>query len=127
MSCRQTGFSTKGMIDHHLPGTIGLELHLAPAAENERKHYIFNTMFFSATEVAVSIAKFYVRRGKNREALPVLLRTINNPTMAKEAEHRRMIDLLLFQVYLALGNTVLQCFTIPAIQNSRIPFSTLKS
>ncbi|HXO76911.1 MAG TPA: histidine kinase dimerization/phosphoacceptor domain -containing protein, partial [Puia sp.] len=80
---------------------------LAPAAGKELKHNIFNTMFFSATEVAVSTAKFYVRWGKYREALPVLLRTINNPSMAKEAEARRMIGLLLFQVYLALGNTQL--------------------
>jgi len=79
-------------------------IRLAPAAGNELKHNIFNTLFFSATEVAISIAKFYVQRGKNREALPVLLRTIHNPSMAREAEHRRMVDLLLFQVYLALGN-----------------------
>lgn len=80
-------------------------VRLAPAVENERKHNIFSTMFFSPTEVAVNIAKFYVRWGKYREALGLLLQTINNPSMAREAEHRRSVDLLLFQVYLALGDT----------------------
>ena len=79
-------------------------IRLIPAAEDELKHNIFNTLFFSATEVAVSIAKFYVRWGKPREALALLLRTIHNPSMAREADHRRMVDLLLFQVYLALGD-----------------------
>jgi two-component sensor histidine kinase len=80
-------------------------IQLAPATEHELKRKIFDGLFLTASEVAVGVAKFYIRWGKNREALPVLLRAIHNPSMARQAEDRRMVELLLFQVYLALGDT----------------------
>jgi two-component sensor histidine kinase len=78
---------------------------LMPAVESESQHNIFSTIFFAPSEVVVGIAKFDVRRGRNREALALLLPAIHNPSMAREAEDRRMMELLLFQVYLALGDT----------------------
>ena len=80
-------------------------IRLAPATENELKHNIFTNLYLSASEAAVSIGKFYIRWGKNREALTFLLQAIQNPSMARQAEDRRMVELLLFQVSLALGDT----------------------
>jgi two-component sensor histidine kinase len=80
-------------------------IQLGPATKNELRHSIFTDLFFSESEAAISIAKFYIRWGKNREALTLLLQTTNNPSMARQVEDRRMVELLLFQVYLALGDT----------------------
>ena len=80
-------------------------MQLAPATEDELKHNIFTSLYFGATDAAISIAKFYLRWGKNREALPPLLKAMNDPSMARQADDRRMLEHLLFQVYLGLSDS----------------------
>lgn len=79
-------------------------MHLASATETELKHNIFSSLYFGATDAAISIAKFYLHWGKNREALPYLLTAMNDPSMARQPDDRRMIEHLFFQAYLSLGD-----------------------
>jgi two-component system, sensor histidine kinase PdtaS len=79
---------------------------LESASQKEVKHQIFMTLYISPSDVALSIAKFYIHWGKNREALSYLLEASNAMT-ARPAEDKRMLELLLFRVYQALGNSCL--------------------
>jgi len=75
-----------------------------PEIRKELRQNIFGSVYFSSAAAAVSIGKFYVRWGKNREAIPYLQKAISDPSMVKQSEDRRMLELMLSQAYQAIGD-----------------------
>ena len=75
-----------------------------PEVRKELRQNIFGSIYFTCAEAAMSIGKFYVRWGKAREGIPYLQKAISDPSMIKQSEDRRMIELMLFQAYQAIGD-----------------------
>jgi len=76
---------------------------LASAGKKELKQQIYMTLFIDPSEVTIAMAKFYLHWGRNRDALSYLLKARNTKT-TWQLEDRRMLELLLFQAYQALGS-----------------------
>ena len=70
-----------------------------PEVRKELRQIIFGSFYFTPAEAAVNIGKFYVRWGKSREAIPYLQKAISDPSMMKQSEDRRMLELMLSQAY----------------------------
>jgi len=77
---------------------------LDPEIRKELGQIIFTSFFFTPVQAAVSIGKFYVRWGKSREAIPYLQKAISDPSIMKQFEDMRMLELMLSQAYQATGD-----------------------
>lgn len=77
---------------------------LEPASQKELTHQIFMSLYITRLDVSLSIAKFYLHWGKPRKACFYALKA-NKEMIAGQAEERRMLEQMLFQVYQALGNS----------------------
>lgn len=77
---------------------------LDPEIRKELGQIIFTSHFFTPVQAAVSIGKFYVRWGKSREAIPYLQKAISDPSIMKQFEDMRMLELMLSQAYQAISD-----------------------
>jgi two-component sensor histidine kinase len=99
-----------GIIHEHLGQFATAETYflrmvsLESASRKELTHQIFMSLYISPVEVSSRTAKFYLHWGKPRKALSYLLK-VSNAKIAGQAEERRMLEQMLFQVYQALGNS----------------------
>jgi len=82
-------------------------LHLIRSESEVRKEQrqsIFGSIYMTGAEASESVGKFYIRWGKNLEAIPYLQKAISDPPMMKQSEDRRMLELMLSQAYQAIGD-----------------------
>ena len=77
---------------------------LDPEIRKELGQIIFTSFFFTPVQAAVSIGKFYVHWGKSREAIPYLQKALSDPSIMKQFEDMRMLELMLSQAYQAIGD-----------------------